>query len=878
VPGAHVEISYNEDLTPLEQALAHVRRAGDFFVQGSVEAPMPRVNVRGVGVLSFPVPDAQVEAVIGLSERAPYGRGAETVLDTSVRRVWQLPLSILDIGGKSWPRTFGQILAAAADGLGCAGEDVSAELYKLLVYDQGAFFKVHRDSEKAAGMFGTLLIVLPSPHAGGALVIRHAGREAAVDLSGGDVSELKFAAFYADCEHEVLPVTRGNRVCLVYNLLQRPSRKLEKRTPLLAPAYGAETAVAAELLGKALTGSGAPAKLVWLLEHQYSPAGLSFAALKNADKARAKVLSEAAARADCAIHLGIVHIEESGPAEYTGYGPYGPRGWGGDGGLGDEEGDTSSEDFEVVEVADGWSYIDQWRTLEDRDAGFGQLPLRDGEVLPTGALDNEAPDEQRLLEASGNEGVTFERAYHRAALVLWPRSRFVNVLLQAGVRAALPYLEARAASFGATASTDGERAALLAETRQVVEAWTQRVGGASDDGFHEADPGDELEDGDEDAEGDLGDVDDDADQGWDDDFDELVHGGPDTSAERSRMLALLRRLGEAELLELFVRAVVTARFDDADAAALAEAGEVLGVQRCVELLPRVIERNMRGAPRGCVNLFVRLTGAHRAPLAREWAGALREIATTVVDELPALNRPAASADRYRGGARTTSPIDGPTLAELFDELAALEAPELQAAACAAVLANGEAFDPRDVIVPALQALRGPRPAASADTEIRCLWLHAANALLASSEYPPEPPQDWRQEATLSCDCTDCRELRAFAAHPSDHTHRFRVRKDRRQHLHRQIDAHGLDMTHVTERKGSPQTLICTKTRRSYERRSKEYRRDVAALATLTELVADSPAELAAHCARIAAARRRAAAEPKADRTARGGRLRPHQQD
>ena len=74
--GAGIEVPYSEDLTPLERALEHVRRPGDFFVQGSVEAPMPRVNVSGVGVLSFPVPDAQVEAVIALSERAPYGRGA----------------------------------------------------------------------------------------------------------------------------------------------------------------------------------------------------------------------------------------------------------------------------------------------------------------------------------------------------------------------------------------------------------------------------------------------------------------------------------------------------------------------------------------------------------------------------------------------------------------------------------------------------------------------------------------------------------------------------------------------------------------------------------------------------------------------------------
>jgi hypothetical protein len=37
-----------------------------------------------------------------------------------------------------------------------------------------------------------------------------------LDLSKADVSELAFAAFYADCEHEIRPVTHGARVCLTY--------------------------------------------------------------------------------------------------------------------------------------------------------------------------------------------------------------------------------------------------------------------------------------------------------------------------------------------------------------------------------------------------------------------------------------------------------------------------------------------------------------------------------------------------------------------------------------------------------------------------------------------------------------------------------------
>ena len=84
-------------------------------------------------------------------------------------------------------------------------------------------------TEKSPGMFGTLVVVLPSLHRGGELVIRHAGCEVIIDLSRSEISKLAFAAFYADCEHEVRPITEGNRICLVYNLI----RALLKRSSAL---------------------------------------------------------------------------------------------------------------------------------------------------------------------------------------------------------------------------------------------------------------------------------------------------------------------------------------------------------------------------------------------------------------------------------------------------------------------------------------------------------------------------------------------------------------------------------------------------------------------------------------------------------------------
>ncbi len=84
----YIEIEYSQELKPLEAVLSEVKQPGDFFVCGAMEMPMPRVEVDGAGTLSFPVPDAQIAALVRRAQRAPYGRGEETIVDTSIRNVW----------------------------------------------------------------------------------------------------------------------------------------------------------------------------------------------------------------------------------------------------------------------------------------------------------------------------------------------------------------------------------------------------------------------------------------------------------------------------------------------------------------------------------------------------------------------------------------------------------------------------------------------------------------------------------------------------------------------------------------------------------------------------------------------------------------------
>ncbi|NJN71189.1 MAG: 2OG-Fe(II) oxygenase [Nitrospira sp.] len=373
-------------------------------------------------------------APVAIAEQAPYGRGAETLVDPQVRRTWQINADQVRIAGRHWPSTLKSIVTDVTEGLGVTHK-VEAKLYKLLVYDEGCFFIDHRDTEKAPRMFATLAIVLPSLYTGGELLIRHQSDEVQLDLRCSDLSEISYAAFYADCVHEVLPITSGCRLTLVYNLLRQGKGQLPK-----PPNYETQQANVVECLNqwiadKELPNNDSPEKLIYPLEHAYTPAALAFDALKGTDEAISSVLVPAAKQADCDIHLALVSINESGSAEYDGY--YGSRRrryW-------DDGDDDDPSNFEIDEVFDRETILTDWQRPDGQATTLGTSPFQETELCPPDAFDELEPDELHFQEAAGNEGASFERTYRRAALILWPRARRLAVLNQAGLSVTLPYLE-----------------------------------------------------------------------------------------------------------------------------------------------------------------------------------------------------------------------------------------------------------------------------------------------------------------------------------------------------------------------------------------------------------------------------------------------------
>ena len=761
----------------LEKLLLSVDRPGDFCAHGRLLAPMPWLEVEGAGALSFPVPEAQVRALIEVAERAPYGKGSETLLDRSVRDCWQIDPGRVRLAGAAWPETFAKILDSAAAGLGCPADRLDAQLYKLLIYEPGGFFSAHRDTEKADGMIATLSISLPTAGAGGELVVRHRDREITIDMNAGEPSELAFAAFYADCAHEVRQITEGHRLSLVFNLCLRAG---DTDTPRAAPDYTSQVDRIARRLaewGRAEEGAD---KLVWLLDHQYSEAGLSFGALKNTDAALARILALAADRAACELYAAIVHIEEYGAAEFAGS-VAGSWGW-------DEPDD---DDWEMGDVDYSSQWLDGW---VDRDGGqppFGEIEILPAELLPRGALDDAPPDQQSVHEASGNAGVSIERAYRRAAFVLWPRPKTLAIVASGGIDGAVAWVEEE---LDRNAGVADERIRVL--VTRLIDIWPS--------------------------------------------------GREDRDAQgRARMLRLLRTTGDEDRAVRFLREVLLSRYDGSENEVLVVVLGMIGPQAARGFLLDLIAAQLRRRPTDTLALLRLLDEARGESAGAAWDDAQRDAVRAALLALPAALPPEPETDALPPISPRPVRFGDEAVHSLF-ALAGLRGLTAEAAAAAAAVAAQPRIVAPDRTLPAALGKLYAEAGAAGSTAFLLLWRHAADFLLARSAGPPAEPRDWAIAADVGCRCEHCERLRAFCTDPVARTARFPLRKDLRAHLHQNIDRHRLDIKHVTERRGRPFTLVCAKTRASHQRRLAEYAEDVSCMRGLIRSAPDG--QQAARCA------------------------------
>ena len=124
--------------------LNSVKRPGSFAAGGAIQLPIPALQVTGMAEkIGMPINSMQVEKVVEKCSRAPFGRGEDTIVDTSVRCTWQLNPTQFTLGNRAWKKELQSLVSRVKTELGCdASQDVTCELYKLLLYEPGGFFKV----------------------------------------------------------------------------------------------------------------------------------------------------------------------------------------------------------------------------------------------------------------------------------------------------------------------------------------------------------------------------------------------------------------------------------------------------------------------------------------------------------------------------------------------------------------------------------------------------------------------------------------------------------------------------------------------------------------------------------------------------------------
>ncbi len=135
------------------------------------------------------------------------------------------------------------------------------------------------------------------------------GRTETIDFSeAANQYQIPFAAFYADCEHEITPITSGYRVCLIYNLVQNKGREKIQLHQL-----GGYADRLTAILKTCEEDRNIPKTV--LLGHQYTPSNFTMETLKLNDRPKAEALLRAAQKAGFYAKLGLVTSYQSGELE-----------------------------------------------------------------------------------------------------------------------------------------------------------------------------------------------------------------------------------------------------------------------------------------------------------------------------------------------------------------------------------------------------------------------------------------------------------------------------------------------------------------------------------------------------------------------------------
>ncbi len=241
-------------------------------------------------------------------------------------------------------------------------------------------------TEKADGMFATMVIVLPSRFTGGAVCVSHGDSSKVYNHCTNSLNETTVLAWYTDVKHEVKQVTSGYRLALSFNLIHTTSSIRPAAPECSIPSDLRRVLIAWK---DAEGDKGAPKKIIRLLDHKYSEATLGSSgsqALKGPDAHLLALLADVAASLGFQMGLANLHFTQRGYGTEPGcssrsrnYSGWGYRRWGYEPEpIDDSDVQMTNVESEVVEVKD----------LVDLDGDLirSSLEYTSEELIPDGLI------------------------------------------------------------------------------------------------------------------------------------------------------------------------------------------------------------------------------------------------------------------------------------------------------------------------------------------------------------------------------------------------------------------------------------------------------------------------------------------------------------
>lgn len=179
--------------------------------------------------------ESALQPLIDCCQPATFGDNRRNRFDRRVRDAVQLKAESGEFAVENFdPESAGIVDAILREMFPPGSPPVRAELYALNLYTPGGHFAPHKDTPRGNDMFGTLVVCLPSIFCRGQLTLTQGGVVQQFDW-GADISrqqqasQIHWAAFFGDVDHQIGWVSLGVRVTLTY-LLRRADTSLPSRT------------------------------------------------------------------------------------------------------------------------------------------------------------------------------------------------------------------------------------------------------------------------------------------------------------------------------------------------------------------------------------------------------------------------------------------------------------------------------------------------------------------------------------------------------------------------------------------------------------------------------------------------------------------------